>query len=139
MVASRLVGLLGRYRPELVDGTIYGGPSLVWPGAKGHAYFVAVKPGKKQVSLYLIIADRYPEDLAVASSALRAQGPGDVLLSGLERREGVRTRRPAGSVDRPVPSAEHAWPRRAVTAASRCRLWVYPVGSSRFLAASGAC
>jgi hypothetical protein len=65
-----------RYRPELVDGSIYGIPSLVWPGATGHDYFVALKRGKKYVSLYLIIADRYPEDLSTASSELLARRTG---------------------------------------------------------------
>jgi hypothetical protein len=70
MVEARLQALVDRYRPELVDGAIYGIPSLVWPGATGHDYFVALKRGKKYVSLYLIIADKYPEDLAAASSEL---------------------------------------------------------------------
>jgi len=34
------------YRPELVDGTIYGVPSLIWRGAKEHDHFVAIKRGK---------------------------------------------------------------------------------------------
>ena len=75
-VEARLQALLDRYRPELVDGTIYGVPSLVWPGATGHDYFAALKRGRKQVSLYLIIADRYPEDLAVAAPALLARRTG---------------------------------------------------------------
>ena len=76
MVEARLQGLVDRYRPELVDGTIYGIPSLVWPGATGHDYFVALKRGKKYVSLYLIIADRYPEELSAASSELIARRTG---------------------------------------------------------------
>ena len=75
-VESRLLALLDRYRPELVDSTIYGVPSLVWPGATGHDYFVALKRGQKAVSLYLIIADRYPDDLAAASPELRARRSG---------------------------------------------------------------
>ena len=75
-VEARLGALLDRYRPELVDGTIYGVPSLVWPGATGHDYFVAVKRGKQQVSLYLIIADRYPDDLSLAPPALLARRTG---------------------------------------------------------------
>src|SRR5262249_1763105 len=42
-VEARLRAVLNRYRPELVDSTIYGVPSLVWPGATGHDYFVAIK------------------------------------------------------------------------------------------------
>jgi hypothetical protein len=75
-VESRLRALLDRYRPELVDGTIYGVPSLIWPGATGHDYFVAIKRGKAAVSLYLIIADRYADDVAAASPELQAQRSG---------------------------------------------------------------
>lgn len=75
-VESRLRTLLDRYRPELVDGTIYGIPSLVWPGATGHDYFVAIKRGKTTVSLYMIIADRYPEDVAAAPPSLQARRSG---------------------------------------------------------------
>lgn len=75
-VESRLWSLLNRYRAELVDGTIYGVPSLTWPGAKGHDYFVAVKRGKSAVSLYLIIADRYPEELKQSSTDLQARRSG---------------------------------------------------------------
>jgi hypothetical protein len=75
-VESRLLALLDRYRPELVDGTIYGVPSLVWPGASGHDYFAAIKRGKAAVSLYLIIADRYPEDVSAASPELQTRRSG---------------------------------------------------------------
>ena len=78
---SRLRAIIDRYRPELVDGTIYGIPSLVWPGTGGHDYFVAIKAGKKAVSLYLIIADRYPEDLAAASPAVQASRSGRATFS----------------------------------------------------------
>ncbi len=75
-VESQLRALLDRYRPELVDSTIYGVPALVWPGATGHDYFVALKRGQLAVSLYLIIAERYPEELSVASAQLRARRSG---------------------------------------------------------------
>jgi hypothetical protein len=75
-VEARLSALLNRYRPELGDSTIYGVPSLVWPGATGHDYFVAIKRGQAAVSLYLIIADRYPEDVAAASPELQAKRRG---------------------------------------------------------------
>jgi hypothetical protein len=71
-VEERLVRLLDRYRPELEDGAIYGVPSLVWPGARGHDYFVAVKRASRHVGLYLIIADRHPDDVALAPPRLRA-------------------------------------------------------------------
>lgn len=80
-VEARLRTLLDRYRPELVDGTIYGIPSLIWPGASGHDYFVALKRGKRFVSLYLIIADRYPEDIAAASPELQARRSGRATFS----------------------------------------------------------
>lgn len=80
-VESRLAALLDRYRPELVDGTIYGIPSLVWPGATGHDYFAAIKRNKANVGLYLIIADRYPEDVAAASPALQARRSGRATFS----------------------------------------------------------
>lgn len=75
-VEKRLREILDRYRPELVDATIYGIPSLVWPGSGGHDYFAAIRRGAKAVSLYLVIADRYPEDLAAASPALQAARTG---------------------------------------------------------------
>ena len=80
-VEARLQELLDRYRPELVDGTIYGVPSLVWPGATGHDYFAALKRGARYVSLYLIIADRYPDDLSAASPALLARRTGRATFS----------------------------------------------------------
>lgn len=75
-VEARLRAIIDRYRPALVDGTIYGVPSLTWPGAKGHDYFVALNRGKSHVGLYLIVADRYPEELATASPALLARHSG---------------------------------------------------------------
>ena len=80
-VEQRLAAILDRYRPELVDGTIYGVPALVWPGATGHDYFAALKRNKGNVGLYLIIADRYPEDVAVASDALRSRRTGRATFS----------------------------------------------------------
>ena len=80
-VSDRIEKLLDRYRPELVDGTIYGVPALRWPGATGHDYFVALKRNQRDVGLYLIIADRYPDDLAVASAELRARRTGRATFS----------------------------------------------------------
>ena len=80
-VEARLRELLDRYRPELVDGTIYGIDCLVWPGATGHDYFAALKRGKTKVSLYLVIADRYSEDLAESSAALLARRTGRATFS----------------------------------------------------------
>lgn len=75
------MSLLDHYRPELVDGTIYGVPAWVWPEATGHDYFAALKRGKTKVGLYLIIADRYPEDLALASEGLQARRTGRATFS----------------------------------------------------------
>jgi hypothetical protein len=80
-VESRIAALLDRYRPELVDGTIYGIPSLVLPGATGHEYFAAIKRNKANIGLYLIIADRYPDDVAAASPALQARRSGRATFS----------------------------------------------------------
>jgi hypothetical protein len=63
-IEARLWSLLEPYRRELVPATIYGMPSLAWPGAKKHDYFAAVKPATKWVSLFLLVADTYPEALA---------------------------------------------------------------------------
>jgi hypothetical protein len=75
-VETRLRVLLDRYRPDLVDGTIYGMPSLTWPGAKAHDYFAAVKRGATFVSLYLLVADTYPDALDDSSPALLARRTG---------------------------------------------------------------
>ena len=80
-VEARLAALLDRHRDELVDGTIYGIPSLVWPGSSGHDYFAALKRGRTKVSLYLVIADRYPEELAPCSPALLARRTGKATFS----------------------------------------------------------
>ncbi|MFP5251980.1 MAG: hypothetical protein ACLGHD_06365 [Actinomycetes bacterium] len=80
-VAARLTALLDRYRPELVDGAIYGVPAWVWPGATGHDYFAAMKRNKADVGVYLIIMDRYPDDLALASPALQTRRTGRATLS----------------------------------------------------------
>ncbi len=63
-VEARIWALLEPYRPELEPATIYGMPSLRWPGAKAHDYFASVRAGKSYVSLYLLVADTYPEALA---------------------------------------------------------------------------
>lgn len=80
-VEERLHAVLDRFRPQLLDGTIYGIPALVWPDATGHDYFAALKRGKTKVALYLIIADRYPDDLALASDRLRARRTGRATFS----------------------------------------------------------
>lgn len=81
-VEERLTAILDRYRPELVDGTIYQVPAWVWPGATGHDYFAALKRNKNTVGLYLIIADRYPRGCrpGLRRAAVPANRPGHVLV-----------------------------------------------------------
>jgi hypothetical protein len=62
-VEARIWSLLEPYRRELDAATIYGMPSLRWPGAKAHDYFAALRAGKSYVSLYLLVADSYPDAL----------------------------------------------------------------------------
>jgi hypothetical protein len=81
VVERQLNALLDRYRPELVTGAIYGIPALVWPGVRGHDYFAAVNRGKTKVGLYLIIVDRYADDLALASPSLQACRTGRATFS----------------------------------------------------------
>jgi hypothetical protein len=69
-IEKRIWTLLEPYRGELEPATIYGMPSLRWPGAKAHDYFASVKPGKGHVSLFLLVADTYPEALEGASEAV---------------------------------------------------------------------
>ena len=94
-VEARIWSLLEPYRGELEDATIYGLPSLRWPGAKAHDYFASVKRGKSYVSVYLLVADTYPEALEGASptllkartgkAAFNFRGLDDELASDLER------------------------------------------------------
>ena len=57
-VEQRIWSLLEPYRSRgLEDATIYGMPSLRWPGARAHAYFAAVKPAARHVSLFLVSVD----------------------------------------------------------------------------------
>jgi hypothetical protein len=69
-IEARIWSILEPYRNQLEASTIYGIPSLKWPDAKAHDYFAAVKTGKKYVSIYLLVADTYPEALEGASPQL---------------------------------------------------------------------
>jgi hypothetical protein len=80
-VERRLWQLLGPYRAELEDATIYGLPSVRWPGAKAHDYFASIKRGKAYVSLYLLVADTYPEALEGASPALLKRRTGKAAFN----------------------------------------------------------
>ena len=69
-VERRIWSLLDPYRKELEEATIYGLPSLRWPGAKAHDYFASVRAAKNWVSLFLVVADAYPDALVGTSERL---------------------------------------------------------------------
>jgi len=80
-VEARIWSLLEPYRSELEDATIYGMPSLRWPGAKAHDYFAAVKPAAKHIGLYLLPVETYPEALEGMPDALRRRQTGKVTFT----------------------------------------------------------
>jgi hypothetical protein len=80
-VEARIWGLLEPYRDELEDATIYGMPSLRWPGSGAHDYFAAVKRGARKVSLYAIAVDTWPEALEGSSVELRKRRTGKATFS----------------------------------------------------------
>ena len=80
-VEARIWSLLEPYRGELEAATIYGMPSLRWPGAKAHDYFAAVGTGKNYVSLYLLVADTYPDALEAAPDALLKRRSGKATFN----------------------------------------------------------
>jgi len=80
-VEARIWSLLEPYRSELEPATIYGMPSLRWPGAKAHDYFAAVRAGKTFVSLYLLVADTYPDALAGTPDALLKRRSGKAAFT----------------------------------------------------------
>ena len=80
-VEAMIWELLDGYREELEDATIYGMPSLRWPGAKAHDYFAAVKPAGSHVSLFAIAVDRFPDALEGAAPAFLARRTGKATFS----------------------------------------------------------
>jgi hypothetical protein len=80
-VEARLWSFLEPFRGRLESATIYGIPSLRWPGAGAHDYFASVKRGKSYVSLYLLPADTYPEALDGASPALLKRRTGKAAFT----------------------------------------------------------
>jgi hypothetical protein len=80
-VEARVWSLLEPYRGELESATIYGMPSLRWPGAGAHDYFAAVRPGKSYVSLYLLVADAYPDALTGAPERLLKRRTGKAAFT----------------------------------------------------------
>ena len=81
LVEARLWSILEPYRGELESATIYGMPSIRWPGAKAHDYFAAVRPGKSYVSLYLVVADTYPEALEGTPATLLKRRSGKAAFT----------------------------------------------------------
>jgi hypothetical protein len=80
-VEARIWSLLEPYRGELEAATIYGLPSLRWPGGRAHDYFASVRAGKSSVSLYLLVADTYAEVFEAAPEALRRRRSGKATFT----------------------------------------------------------
>ena len=80
-VETRIWELLESYKAELEEATIYGLPSLRWPGAKAHDYFCAVKRSTKFVSMYLLVADTYPDALVGTSEWLLKRRTGKAAFN----------------------------------------------------------
>lgn len=80
-VEARIWALLDPYRAELEDATIYGVPSLRWPGSGPHDYFAAVKRSARKVSLYAIAVDTWPDALDGSSPELTARRTGRATFS----------------------------------------------------------
>ena len=80
-VEERIWALLDPYRDELEDATIYGMPSLRWPGSGGHDYFVAVRRGAGKVSLYAIAVETWSEALEVSSETFKKRRTGKATFS----------------------------------------------------------
>ena len=80
-VEARIWSLLEPYRAELEAATIYGMPSLRWPGARAHDYFAAVKAARSHVSLFLLVADTYPDALDGTSPALLKRRTGKAAFT----------------------------------------------------------
>lgn len=80
-VEARIWSILAPYRDRLEASTIYGLPALKWPGAKAHDYFAAVKAGKSFVSLYLVVADTYPDALEGTSPELSRRRTGKAAFT----------------------------------------------------------
>ena len=88
-IEARLWSILDAYRGELEAATIYGMPSLRWPGAKAHDYFAAVRRGRKFVSLYLLVADTYPDALEGTPEVLLNRRSGKAAFNFPELDDGL--------------------------------------------------
>lgn len=80
-VEARLWALLDPYRDELEEASIYGMPSLRWPGAGAHEYFAAVKRSREKVSLYAIAVDTWPQALEGSTERFRKRRTGKATFS----------------------------------------------------------
>ncbi|NPC95667.1 hypothetical protein [Nocardioides sp. zg-DK7169] len=80
-VEARIWTLLEPYRDELEEATIYGMPSLRWPGTGSHDYFASVARSARKVSLYAIAVDTWPEALDGSSERFRARRTGKATFS----------------------------------------------------------
>jgi uncharacterized protein YukE len=80
-VEAAIWTLLEPYKTELEDATIYGMPSLRWPGSGRHDYFAAVKRSTKKVSLYAIAVDSWPEALEDSSDRFKSLRTGKATFS----------------------------------------------------------
>jgi uncharacterized protein YukE len=80
-IEDRIWALLDRYRDELEEATIYGMPSLRWPGSGGHDYFAAVKRSAQKVSLYAIAVGTWPHALEGSSEEFRKRRTGKATFS----------------------------------------------------------
>ncbi|WP_157571039.1 hypothetical protein [Nocardioides insulae] len=80
-VEAEIWRLLDRYRDELEEATIYGMPSLRWPGSGAHDYFAAVQRSARKVSVYAIGVDTWPETLDGSSAAFRKRRTGKATFS----------------------------------------------------------
>ena len=80
-VERRIWSLLEPFRGELEQATIYGMPSIRWPGGKAHDYFAAVRAGKAYVSLYLLVVDTYPDALAGTPDSLLRRRTGKAAFN----------------------------------------------------------
>lgn len=80
-VEARVWALLDPYRTTLEEATIYGMPSLRWPGSGAHDYFAAVQRSARKVSLYAIAVETWPEALEGSSDRFKARRTGKATFS----------------------------------------------------------
>ena len=106
-VEAMIWELLDGYREELEDATIYGMPSLRWPGSGSHDYFAAVKRSASKVSLYAIAVDSWPEALDASSERFRKRRTGKATFSFASQDEELRAELEAFLARLYVPYRRH--------------------------------